>query len=125
VARANDAEHVIALRPELQAIVDALVQRSAASSEVTLDAIGEAIGALTVGQDEIERMLDAIEARGFRVVAPSGGGGPARLKKVLDTARAFVTQHGRRPSVDEIASASGLTRDEVSTALALARVMQR
>jgi hypothetical protein len=125
LARADDAEHVSTLRAELQAIVDALIAKNASSSEVTLDAIGEAIGALAVGQDEIERMLDAIEARGCRVVAPTGGGGPARLKKVLDTARAFVTQHGRRPSVDEIVATSGLTRDEVSTALALARVMQR
>jgi hypothetical protein len=116
---------VILLRPELRAIVDQLVEGSAASGEVTLDDIGEALGPRPVAPDEIERMLDAIEARGRRVVGPQGGGGEARLKRVLDTVRAFVAKNGRRPNIDEIAGASGLKRDEVSTALALARVMQR
>ncbi len=113
------------LRPELQAIVDALVDESEATQTVTLDAIGEAIGARAIGQDEIDMMLDAIEAHGRQIIAPAGGGGPARLKIVLDTVRSFAKTYGRKPNVDEIAKASGLERDEVTTALALAKVMQR
>lgn len=105
------------LRPELSKIVDEL----AASGTVTLDQLGESIGVRAVGADEIERMIDELEARGTRVVGPEGGGGERRLGRVIEAARAF----GRPATVAEIAEKSGLTKDEVRTALALVKVMQR
>lgn len=107
----------MSLRPPLRAIVDDLAR----SNEVTLDALGEAIGVRPITPPEIEAMIDALEARGVRVVAPEGGGGEARLGRVVAAARAF----GRPATVAEIADKSGLTPDEVKTALALLKVMQR
>ncbi len=109
------------LRAELAAIVG----RLAASGEVTLDALGEAIGAMLISSEEIDLMISTLEARGVRVVGPEGGGGEAHLRVVVTTARALVAELGRRPTSAEIAARSGLALDDVRHALALARVMQR
>ncbi len=113
----------MSLRPELVAVVDALV--AAHPSEASLDAIGEAIGVRAVSTDEIELLFAALEARGVRIVGPEGGGGEERLRRVVTSARELAATHGRRATIAEIASHAGLTELEVRHALALARVMQR
>jgi DNA-directed RNA polymerase sigma subunit (sigma70/sigma32) len=100
-------------------------RRSSASDEVTLDALGEALGARAVSHAEIDAMIAALEARGVKVVAPEGGGGEERLRVVVATARALVAELGRKPRPAEIAARSGLSEDEVRRALALAQVIQR
>jgi hypothetical protein len=107
----------VKLRPPLAAIVEDL----AANREVSIDALGEAIGTRAITPPEIDAMIEALESRGVRVIAPEGGGGERRLAKVIAAAREF----GRPATVAEIATASGLTPDEVKTALALVKVMQR
>lgn len=113
------------LRRELADIVERLVASSAGSSAITLDALGEAIGARAISHEEVDAMLAALEARGVEVVGPEGGGGEARLRRALDAARLLRAELGRAPNVAQIAARSGLTEDEVRHALALARVMQR
>jgi hypothetical protein len=106
-------------------VVDALLAASEASGEVTLDAIGEALGTRAASHDDVDAILHALEARGRRVVAPEDGGGEEKLRRVLATARALLAEGGKKPSVAEIAARSGLAEDEVRHALALARVIQR
>jgi hypothetical protein len=113
------------LRRELADVVEALVRTSEDAREVSLDAIGEALGARAVSTDEIELVFLSLEARGRRIVGPEGGGGEERLKRVVASARAFAAEHGRRASVAEIAALTGLSELEVRHALALAKVMQR
>ena len=109
------------LRTELELIVAEL----SIAAEVSLDAIGEAIGTRAVSQAEIDDMIAALEARGVRVVGPEGGGGEERLRVVVTTARALRGELGRSPKPAEIAARSGLIEDEVRRALALVQVMQR
>jgi hypothetical protein len=113
------------MRAELVALVDTLLEGTAPGDAITLDAIGEAIGARRIAQDEIDEMLSAIEARGRVVTTPPGGQGEARLKRVLDAARALRVELGRAPRADQIAERSGLTQGEVEHALALAKIIQR
>lgn len=113
------------LRAELQAIVDGLLERSADTLQVHLDAIGEAIGARAVTAPEIEAIIAALESSGRTLIGPSGGEGETRLKTVITTARTLGPQLGRRPTVAEIATASGLSDNEVRHALLLVRIMQR
>jgi len=115
----------VALRSELQAIVEALLAASVDTRELPLDAIGSAIGARAVTAEEIDAMMTALEASGRRVVSPEGGSGEERLKAVIAAARALGPELGRPATVPEIAARSGLTTDEVRHALALARVIQR
>lgn len=114
-----------AVRPELRKIVDELLEASADSHEIHLDAVGEAIGARAITTPEIEAIMDALDAAGRRLVGPKGGDGEARLKTVVATARALQPELGRKPTVAEIADRSGLTEAEVRHALTLAKVVQR
>jgi hypothetical protein len=113
------------MKPELQAVLDALLAESKDSAEVSLDALGEALGTHAISTDDVDEIMHALEDAGRKVIGPEGGGGEDRLKIVVTTARALVGELGRKPSVAEIAKRSGLGEDDVRHALALAKVMQR
>jgi len=113
------------MRPELLSIRDALLEASAETRAISLDAVGEAIGTRAVAPDEIEALLASLEASGRTILGPEGGGGEARLKAVLTAARALGPELGRKPTIAEIATRAGLSEEQVRHALALARVMQR
>ena len=113
------------LRAELESVVASLLVSSERSREVTLDAIGDAIGVRAVSTDDVEAILSALESKGRRVIAPEGGGGEERLRKVVVTARGLTKELGRRPHIAEIASKSGLSEPEVRQALFLAQIIQR
>jgi DNA-directed RNA polymerase sigma subunit (sigma70/sigma32) len=110
------------MRPELRAIVDALL---ASDGAITLDALGEALGARAVYVAEIEAMVDALEAAGRPIVGPTEPQGVARLHAVLSAARALRQELGRTPTVKEIAARTTLPLDAVKHALELAKVIQR
>jgi hypothetical protein len=92
---------------------------------VTLDAIGDAIGVLTVSQDEIDEIMHAIERAGRRVVGPEGARNEATLRTVLDVARVLRAETGKAPTPGQIAARAGLEEERVRHALALARVMSK
>lgn len=106
-------------------VLEALLALSEDRREVTLDEIGEALGARAVNAVDIEELIDTLEHAGRRVVSPSTGRGADNLRKVLETARALAAELGRRPTQAEIAAKSGLSDDAVRHALAFARVLQR
>lgn len=113
------------MRQELHKVLEALLVESEVSGQVHIDRIGEALGLVAAGADDVDAMLDILEASGRKVVAPEGGGGELRLHAVLKAARALTPTLGRKPRPKEIAEHSGLTEEEVRTALALAQVMGR
>ena len=91
---------------------------------VSLDRIAEAIGATAVTTQDIEAILDALEAAGRRVETERADP-PAALAQVLKAARSFSAVSGRRPTIPEIAQHSGLSVGEVRFALLYARVLVR
>ena len=115
----------MALRRELRAIADALLAASAASKEVPLDAIGQAIGTRAVTPVEIDALIATLEAAGRRVTGPQGGAGEDRLKAVVAAVRALRPALGRAPTAAEIATKAGVSEDDVRHALTLLKVMQR
>jgi hypothetical protein len=120
------AEPSGAVRDELERVCAGLIRASEDRREVTLDAIGDAIGARHCTQDEIAEIFDALERAGRRIVGPSGGGAVLQLRRVLAAAREIrgAGAHGRA-SVEQIAERTGLDPEAVRTALALGRVMGR
>jgi hypothetical protein len=116
---------VTKLRRELRAIVDRLVASSAASRQISLDALGQAIGLQAVSYAEIDAMISAIEARDRRVEATTEGRGEEYLRLVVTAVRTLSGELGRRPSLAEIALRTRLSLDQVRHALLLARIMQR
>ena len=115
----------MALRRELQAIVVTLLAASVETKEVTLDAIGHALGVRAVTPAEIDELLAALEAGGRTITGPEGGAGEERLKAVVAAARALAPELGRAATVAEIAARAGLEVVEVRHALTLLKVMQR
>jgi hypothetical protein len=113
------------VRSELQRIVDDLVSRTKEGDEIDLDTIGEAIGSRLITQDDIARVLTAIEERGRKIRSPQGGEGEATLKRVLSSARVLKDALGRSPRADEIAKHAGLELEKVRHALELSKIIQR
>ena len=112
-------------RPEVRAVIHALLAASEDSRRVPLDAIGDALGAQAFTQAEIERVVDALEAAGRAVIGPAPGALASDLRAVLVAARAFAGRTGRNATVDELAAETGLPADAVRAALGLARVLGR
>ncbi len=92
---------------------------------ISLDEVGDAIGAAAVTPPEIEKLFDRLEAAGCTIGETSAKSSKAHLKEVLATARAFRTEHGRTPTTREIAEASGLETSQVNAALLFVQVLQR
>jgi hypothetical protein len=113
------------LRQELSALVDSLAAASHASNEVTLDTLGDAIGARSVSYNEIDDIIAALEQRGRRVTAESDGRIEDRLRAVVSAGRTLTIELERRPTVPEIADRTHLSSAQVRSALMLARIIQR
>ena len=115
------------MRAELQEIVEQLLRESAAqgSEQISLDQIGDAIGARAVSTADVDLMIEALEAVGRVVAAGDKPRGEQHLHSVIRSIRELNAQLGRRPTQTEIAEHAGLTQSEVSHALQLARIMQR
>lgn len=112
------------MTPDLEAVLRALLERSAREGRVALDDFAEALGALGATPDDVELAMDRFEAGGGVLVAPEGGGGEARLKVVLAAARALRAELGRTPTAAEIAARAGMDLERVRQALALGRAMR-
>ena len=113
------------LRAELRRVVEVLLKGSASSGEVTLDAIGDAIGVRAVSTEEVDAMLQALEAAGRVIGGAPDLKGEDSLRAVVASIRGLSEKLGRRPNHAEIASDSGLSPAQVRHALFLARIMQR
>ncbi len=113
------------MKPELEKVLRELLDASKDTGELSLDALGEALGTHAVSTDDVDTIMHALEGEGRRVIGPEGGGGEERLRVVITTARALVAELGRRPTTSEIAARSGMSIEDVRQALALAKVMQR
>jgi hypothetical protein len=115
------------LPDHLRPIVAALLEAFSPGEDIPLDAIGNAIGELKIGVDEIELAFDVIEHEGRTIAKETAevGAGTRRLNAVIDAGRRLRGKLGRTPTRKEIAKESKLSEDEVQHALALAKVMQR
>jgi hypothetical protein len=97
------------LPPSLVSVAARLIAESEDSKQVTLDAIGDAIGVIA----------------GRKVVGPEGARGVGNLQRMMPAARTLATRLGRAPTLAELAAETGLAEEDVRHALALGRVMGR
>jgi hypothetical protein len=116
------------MRDEVARVLEQLVASSREGATVSIDDIGEAIGAMVITAEEIDALFTALERAKRKIGAPSGARGEASLKKVVAAARAIREERGAegaKPTTKEIAKRAGLPERDVTFALALLRVMQR
>jgi hypothetical protein len=109
----------VPLRPELQAIFDALV--AAYPQGLSLDELGEELYGKPVSYADIDELIGALEDAGIDLEGPSHPASPEDLAQVLAAARALTAETGKRPTAGEIAARTGLSARTVRRALQLGR----
>ena len=97
----------MALSAHLVPIFDAI--KAAHPAGLTLDELGEELIRKPVTFADIEELIGALEADGIDLEGPGTPATPEELSRVLASARAFTAEHGRRPTVAELAERSGLS----------------
>jgi hypothetical protein len=108
---------------ELASIAHAIAQRG---PTVSLDEVGDALGARAILVTDVERLLFALDLRGVKVNdVDDTRAVPECLAAVLATARQLRHVHGRVPTVSEIAEHAALPERTVRMALLFAQVMSR
>lgn len=105
------------MRPLIEEIFQTLLTRYRDTGRVHLDDLAEVIGGRAVTPEEIEALIDQLEAAGLQVGEPLDDRDVASLRAVLDGARLLQARLGRRPTVAEIAAETGRKEHEVRRAL--------
>jgi hypothetical protein len=95
------------VRPFISNIFDQLVARHHEAKRIDLDDIAEVIGTRVVSYEEIESLVDRLEAQGFSVGEGIGVSDVELMQQVLTHARTLRGTLGRNPTMDEIATSSG------------------
>jgi hypothetical protein len=111
----------VPLRPELQAIYDAIV--AAYPQGLTLDELGEELYRKPVSYADIDEIIGALEEAGIDLEGPPTPARPEDLAQVLAAARALFAETGKRPSTTDIAARTGLDARTVRRALQLGRAV--
>jgi hypothetical protein len=93
---------------------------------VDLDDIAEVIDARAVSYEEVELIVDRLEAEGLSVGEPLNGEEIATMRCVVVTGHRLTAKLRRRPTIDEVAADSGHSVSSVRRALLQVRsVSQR
>ncbi|MDI1476717.1 sigma-70 domain-containing protein [Polyangium sp. y55x31] len=105
------------MRPVIQSIIDELYARHHPSGRVDLNDIAEIIGPRGVSYEEVDHIVDRLEALGLVVGEPIDANEVSVMKRVLGAARSLRTSLGRNPTIAEIAVSSGHPAHVVRRAL--------
>jgi len=111
----------ILVRPLISTLFDELVERHGDAKRIDLDDIAEVIGTRAVSYDEVEWLVDRLEAEGFSVGEGIDATDVDTMKEVLAHARTLREALGRSPTLDEIVTASGKPAHVVRRALERAK----
>lgn len=114
----------VVLRSQLQSVLDELLAHSAPGAVVSLDAIGQALGTMSVSIDEIDALLTGLESAGRRVGGADRADPKADLRSVMAAAHAMRSE-GEAPTVEKLARRAGIAEERVRTALRLGQIMGR
>lgn len=88
-------------------VVESLVVRHELTRRVGLEELAEAAAEASLGYDEIEAVVEELEARGYEVGGEPSANELALLGEVLAATRTAMLATGRRPSVEELSETLG------------------
>lgn len=98
-------------------MLNELLARHRDAGHVHLNDLADVIGVAAITPEEVEALIDRLEAAGLRVGEDLDERDVGTVRAVLASARALQASLGRRPMVEEIAAASGLPAHAVRRAL--------
>ncbi|HEY5957357.1 MAG TPA: hypothetical protein VIV60_12415 [Polyangiaceae bacterium] len=110
------------MRNEVEAVLNQLLARDELT--LSLDTIGEVIGAMYITQPEIEFVLQRLEEAG-KSVGIANAKLRENLRPVIEQARRLKQLSGTNPSLSAIAEATQLSIGEVRAALLYASILGR
>lgn len=111
------------MRREIEEVLQKLLAQP--GPQLSLDAVGEALGTLAVTVDEVDHLMRTLEQHG-RVVDEGATASPStHLAVTLTSARRLRISLNRPPTPDEIAADAGISVTSVRSALLFARILQR
>lgn len=113
----------VTLRTELVRVVEALLLTS--ENPISLNTVGDHIGALAVSPTELEEIFANLERAGRSVSGDISEPASHSLGVVITAARELRRELGRPARVEELVERSGVSADRVRGALLLVQVMQR
>lgn len=105
------------VRPIVESILSELLSQHRGTGRVALDDIAEVIDARAVTYEEVELIVDRLEAEGLSVGEPLGGQEIAVLRCVIVTGHRLTAKLRRRPTIPELALHSGHPESTVRRAL--------
>jgi hypothetical protein len=105
------------MRPVIQSILEDILARHHLSGRVDLNDIAEIIGPRAVTYEEVEYIVDRLEALGLSVGEAMDAKDVGVMQRVLGAARTLRSKLGRVPTIAEIAAASGEPAHVVRRAL--------
>lgn len=103
--------------PLVEAVVAELLERHRGTGRVDLDDIAEVVGPRAVSYEEVDLIIERLEAEGLRVGEPLDEADVAVMHAILAAARRLRLDLGRSPTVEETATASGHAQHTVRRAL--------
>ena len=112
------------MRADVQAIIDELValhKLGEAVFPVDLNEVARVIGLRSVSYEEVERIVDALEAQGLCVGEDLSAVDVETLRRLMDAARELRQELGRPPSGAELGAKTGLPEATVAVMLRRAR----
>lgn len=105
-------------------LLETLLEACPEGAAFSLDDFAELVAPANLASDQIDALIGALEQAGRAVEAdPMALRG--ELGVVLASARRFVAERGRRPSVDELAAHANVSATVVRRALVFGRLMAR
>jgi hypothetical protein len=105
------------VRAAVERILRDLLARHPAPGHVHLNDLAEVIGTTAVSHEEVEALIDQLEASGLRVGEDLDSADMRVMQEVLASARRLQATLARRPTVDEIAADTGHPPHAVRRAL--------
>ena len=106
-----------AVRPHVERVLSELLARHGEVGHVHLNDLAEVLGDQPVTPEEVEALIDALEAAGLRVGEPLDGLDVMVIRQVVASARRLQASLSRRPTVEDIARDSGHPTHTVRRAL--------
>lgn len=106
-------------------LLERLLRESEAGRSVDLDHLAELAWQSGLDHEAVEALIDTLERHGRSIRVDATIALRDELRTVLGAARSFAAEHGRRPTLEQLATRTGLQPNVVGRALLYGRTLAK